>query len=66
MFVINNNSGRSRCRARRRRRAETLAQKAIAAGFAGEQVDGNDVIAVRDACAARRSSARRAGEGAER
>ena len=29
--------------------SETLAQKAIAAGFRGEQVDGNDVIAVRDA-----------------
>jgi len=28
--------------------AQTLAQKAIAAGFSGEQVDGNDVIAVRD------------------
>lgn len=28
--------------------AETLAQKAIAAGIAGEQVDGNDVIAVRE------------------
>ena len=28
--------------------AQTLAQKAIAAGFAGEQVDGNDYIAVRD------------------
>jgi pyruvate dehydrogenase E1 component alpha subunit len=28
--------------------AETLAQKAIAAGIPGEQVDGNDVIAVRD------------------
>ena len=27
--------------------SETLAQKAIAAGFAGEQVDGNDVIAMR-------------------
>jgi pyruvate dehydrogenase E1 component alpha subunit len=27
---------------------QTLAQKAIAAGFRGEQVDGNDVIAVRD------------------
>lgn len=26
--------------------AETLAQKAIAAGFVGEQVDGNDIIAV--------------------
>lgn len=29
--------------------AETLAQKAIAAGFQGEQVDGNDVVAVRHA-----------------
>ena len=29
--------------------SETLAQKAIAAGFPGEQVDGNDVIAVRAA-----------------
>jgi 2-oxoisovalerate dehydrogenase E1 component alpha subunit len=29
--------------------AETLAQKAVAAGIPGEQVDGNDVIAVRQA-----------------
>lgn len=29
--------------------AETLAQKAVAAGMPGVQVDGNDVIAVRDA-----------------
>lgn len=28
--------------------AETLAQKAIACGFAGVQVDGNDVVAVRE------------------
>ncbi|HSW71366.1 MAG TPA: thiamine pyrophosphate-dependent enzyme, partial [Gammaproteobacteria bacterium] len=28
--------------------AATLAQKAIAAGIAGEQVDGNDVIAIRE------------------
>jgi pyruvate dehydrogenase E1 component alpha subunit len=28
---------------------QTLAQKAIAAGFPGEQVDGNDVVAVRSA-----------------
>lgn len=31
--------------------ASTLAQKAIAAGLPGEQVDGNDVVAVRDAVA---------------
>src|SRR5207302_8464873 len=29
--------------------AETLAQKAIAAGIEGEQVDGNDIVAVREA-----------------
>ena len=29
--------------------SETLAQKAIAAGCAGEQVDGNDIIAMRAA-----------------
>jgi pyruvate dehydrogenase E1 component alpha subunit len=28
--------------------AATLAQKAVAAGFEGEQVDGNDVLAVRE------------------
>ena len=34
----------------RRTAAETLAQKAVAVGIRGEQVDGNDVIAVREAC----------------
>jgi 2-oxoisovalerate dehydrogenase E1 component subunit alpha len=42
--------------------ATTLAQKAIAAGFQGEQVDGNDAIAVRaaaeDAIAAARAGQR--------
>jgi pyruvate dehydrogenase E1 component alpha subunit len=42
--------------------AQTLAQKAIAAGIACEQLDGNDVIAVRDA-AARALERARAGEG---
>lgn len=42
--------------------SETLAQKAIAAGFSGEQVDGNDVIAVR-AAAERAIAAARAGKG---
>ncbi|MEW6581658.1 MAG: pyruvate dehydrogenase (acetyl-transferring) E1 component subunit alpha [Actinomycetota bacterium] len=42
--------------------AATLAQKAVAAGFPGEQVDGNDVVAVADVC--RRAVERaRAGEG---
>jgi pyruvate dehydrogenase E1 component alpha subunit len=42
--------------------AETLAQKGAAAGLLGEQVDGNDVIAVREAMV--RALARaRAGDG---
>ncbi len=43
--------------------AQTLAQKAIGAGIPGEQVDGNDVIAVR-ACTARALLRARAGAGA--
>jgi 2-oxoisovalerate dehydrogenase E1 component alpha subunit len=42
---------------------ETLAQKAVAAGIPGEQVDGNDVIAVHDRVAQALARAR-AGEGA--
>jgi len=42
--------------------AETLAQKAIAAGMPGVQVDGNDVIAVRQAMAMALERAR-AGDG---
>ncbi len=41
-------SGPSRCPGRPQTAAVTLAQKAIAAGIDGEQVDGNDVVAVRD------------------
>jgi pyruvate dehydrogenase E1 component alpha subunit len=39
--------------------ARTLAQKAVAAGIPGVQVDGNDVFAVRDVVA-RRSTPRAA------
>ncbi len=42
--------------------SQTLAQKAIAAGFSGEQADGNDVIAVRAAADAAIAAAP-AGEG---
>jgi 2-oxoisovalerate dehydrogenase E1 component alpha subunit len=42
--------------------AKTLAQKAIAAGIPGMQVDGNDVIAVRD-CVARAAEKARSGGG---
>jgi pyruvate dehydrogenase E1 component alpha subunit len=43
--------------------AETLAQKAIAAGIPGEQVDGNDVIALRH-CIERAMEKARSGGGA--
>jgi 2-oxoisovalerate dehydrogenase E1 component alpha subunit len=42
--------------------AHTLAQKAIAAGFSGEQVDGNDVIAVQYRTAEALKQAREHGE----
>src|SRR5215471_16550043 len=51
VFVANNNQWAISVPLRLQTAAETLAQKAIAAGFAGEQVDGNDVIAVRSAAA---------------
>ena len=49
VFVINNNQWAISVRRREQTGARTLAQKAIAAGLPGEQVDGNDVIAVREA-----------------
>ena len=47
VFVINNNGWAISVPVARQTAAQTLAQKAIAAGIPGEQVDGNDVIAVR-------------------
>jgi len=49
VFVINNNRWAISVPVTQQTAAETLAQKAIAAGIEGEQVDGNDVIAVREA-----------------
>src|SRR5438132_1209172 len=49
VFVINNNHWAISVPVTQQTAAETLAQKAVAAGIAGEQVDGNDVIAVREA-----------------
>lgn len=48
VFVINNNQWAISVPLKAQTHTETLAQKAIAAGFEGIQVDGNDVIAVRD------------------
>ncbi len=48
VFVINNNQWAISVARAEQTAAETLAQKAIAAGIPGEQLDGNDVIAVWD------------------
>ena len=47
VFVINNNQWAISAPRSIQTAAQTLAQKAIAAGIEGHQVDGNDVIAVR-------------------
>ncbi|HET6519089.1 MAG TPA: pyruvate dehydrogenase (acetyl-transferring) E1 component subunit alpha [Geminicoccaceae bacterium] len=47
VFVVNNNQWAISVPRTAQTAAETLAQKAVAAGIPGEQVDGNDVIAVR-------------------
>lgn len=48
VFVVNNNLWAISVPRSAQTAAETLAQKAIAAGFPGIQVDGSDVIAVRE------------------
>lgn len=62
VFVINNNQWAISVPRAAQSAAATLAQKAIAAGIAGEQVDGNDVVAVRDAVE-RALAAARKGDG---
>lgn len=49
VFVINNNGWAISVPTSAQTKAQTLAQKAIAAGIDGIQVDGNDVFAVKDA-----------------
>ncbi len=49
VFVVSNNQWAISMPRHAQTAAETLAQKAIAGGFEGVQVDGNDVIAVREA-----------------
>ena len=62
VFVIVNNEWAISVPRSAQTRAETLAQKAIAAGVEGEQVDGNDVVAVHDAMDRALAKAKR-GEG---
>ena len=47
VFIITNNQWAISVSRKQQTAAKTLAQKAVAAGITGEQVDGNDVIAVR-------------------
>ena len=61
VFVVNNNRWAISVPVAQQTAAETLAQKAIAAGIEGEQVDGNDVIAVREAVARAVAKARSGG-----
>lgn len=62
VFIINNNQWAISVPLKLQTASETLAQKAIAAGFSGEQVDGNDVIAMR-AASQEAIEAARNGEG---
>lgn len=48
VFVVNNNQWAISVSREAQTAAQTIAQKAIAAGFSGEQIDGNDVIAIRE------------------
>jgi pyruvate dehydrogenase E1 component alpha subunit len=61
VFVINNNQWAISVPRSRQTAAETLAQKAVAAGFPGVQVDGNDVVAMRHVVAAALDRARSGG-----
>lgn len=63
VFLVNNNQWAISVPRRAQTAAETLAQKAIAAGIPGEQVDGNDVLAVHQAVSRALERARR-GAGA--
>lgn len=62
VVLINNNQWAISVPRAAQSAAETLAQKAVAAGIRGEQVDGNDVIAVRE-CVAQALTRARAGKG---
>lgn len=62
VFVINNNKWAISVPLSLQTKTQTIAQKAIAAGFTGVQVDGNDIIAVRYAVSEALEKAKR-GEG---
>ena len=64
LFVVANNQWAISVPRRSQSAAETLAQKAVAAGIPGLQVDGNDVVAVREAAAKALARARSGGGAA--
>jgi len=61
VFVICNNQWAISVPREAQTAAHTIAQKAIAAGFVGEQVDGNDIIAVQHRTAEALKAARESG-----
>ncbi|RUQ82106.1 pyruvate dehydrogenase (acetyl-transferring) E1 component subunit alpha [Legionella septentrionalis] len=61
VFVVNNNHWAISVPIEKQTHTQTIAQKAIAGGFAGKQVDGNDVLAVRAAVGDAIEQARRGG-----
>lgn len=62
VFVINNNQWAISVPRSKQTKSQTLAQKAIAAGFNGVQVDGNDLLATRQVIGDAIEAARK-GEG---
>jgi len=62
VFIIANNQWAISVPRSQQTAAHTLAQKAIAAGFNGEQVDGNDIIAIQHRTAEALKNAREKGE----
>jgi len=62
VFVVNNNRWAISVNLDQQTAAKTIAQKAIAAGFEGRQVDGNDILATRQIIGEAIEKARR-GEG---
>lgn len=49
VFIVNNNQWAISVPISKQTATQTIAQKAIAAGFAGIQIDGNDILATREA-----------------
>ena len=58
VFIVNNNQWAISVPLSKQTASQTIAQKAVSAGFAGEQVDGNDVIALRERIAVALEKAR--------